>query len=59
MNMYLMIISSNDNDVIDDIVVNMKMVKATVKTRKKLHILLMIFFCQIISGHSMHIDNDE
>ena len=36
MNMYLMIISSNDNDVIDDIVVNMKMVKATVKTRKKI-----------------------
>ena len=36
MNMYLMIISSNDNDAIEDIVVNIKIVKATVRARKKI-----------------------
>lgn len=36
MNMYLMIISSNDNDAIEDIVVNIMIVKATVSARKKI-----------------------
>ena len=44
MNMYLMIISSNDNDAIEDIVVNIMIVKATVSARKNYIFVNDIFF---------------